>query len=275
MAAHSKIEWTTHTFNIVWGCTKVSPACDHCYAETFAKRVGFQIWGQEAPRRTFGDAHWDEPHRWNRKALQRGVRERVFCGSMCDVMEDRRELDPWRERLYPLIQETPALDWLLLTKRPQNFHRFFPQAWRTHAQPNVWGLTTVESADYGWRIDALLDMPFVIRGLSVEPLLGPLDLTPWFKRGGLHWVIIGGESGPGSRPFDMEWARSLVRQCREAGVACFVKQLGALPVMPGVQEGKLHPRIPLGFQRVRLTDAKGGDIDEFPAELRVRQVPQP
>src|SRR5579883_1236835 len=104
MGEHSKIEWTTHTFNIVWGCTKVSPACDHCYAETFAKRVGFRIWGKDAERRTFGDEHWAQPLKWNRRAEQRGVRERVFCGSMCDVMEDRRDLDPWREKLYGIIE---------------------------------------------------------------------------------------------------------------------------------------------------------------------------
>ncbi len=119
MAKNSQIEWTHHTFNPWWGCTKVSSACDNCYAELWAKRMGHQLWGTAAPRRFFGDKHWQEPLMWNEEAGLASRRERVFCASMADVFE-RSDLDAQRARLWQLIQSTPNLDWLLLTKRPQN-----------------------------------------------------------------------------------------------------------------------------------------------------------
>lgn len=119
MAKNSRIEWTTHTFNPWWGCVKVSPACKHCYAESWAKRVGSNVWGIKAERRFFGDKHWSEPVKWNAAAAASGMRARVFCASMADVFEDRRDLDVHRIRLWKLIEATPRLDWLLLTKRPE------------------------------------------------------------------------------------------------------------------------------------------------------------
>ncbi|HKS96745.1 MAG TPA: DUF5131 family protein [Terriglobia bacterium] len=220
MGEKSKIEWTDATFNPWHGCTKVSPACDHCYAETFARRVGFSetgsklpIWGKDAGRRFFGDAHWNEPLKWNKQAEREGVRKRVFCGSMCDVMEDSEDLQHSRVRLYNLIDDTPHLDWLLLTKRPQNFRRFLPKTWLDRPRPNVWGMTTVENADYLWRTEELLRTPFAVRGLSIEPLLGPLTLD----LAGIHWCIVGGESGPGARPMHPQWVRGLRDQCCAAG----------------------------------------------------------
>src|SRR5687767_4989547 len=124
MGQKSKIEWTDSTFNPWWGCVEVSPACDHCYARTFAKRTGHSVWGKDAPRRIFGDTHWSEPLKWNRKAEAFGVRHKVFCASMADVMESGIHLDGQRERLWALIEASPWLDWLLLTKRPQNFRRY-------------------------------------------------------------------------------------------------------------------------------------------------------
>src|SRR4051812_42185869 len=126
MAKNSHIEWTHHTFNPWWGCTKVSPACNNCYAELWAKRMGHKIWGGTAPRRFFTDAHWKGPLVWNEEAQAKGERERVFCASMADVFERRAELNPYRERLWALIAETPWLDWLLLTKRPQNIGGMVP-----------------------------------------------------------------------------------------------------------------------------------------------------
>src|SRR6185503_17179454 len=143
MARDSKIEWTHHTFNPWWGCTKVSPGCKHCYAETWAKRVGKALWGPKAPRREPSDAYWRQPLAWNADALRRGRRARVFCASMADVFEDRRDLDASRERLWQLIAESPKLDWLLLTKRPQNVSRLAPygESW----PDNVWLGATAEN----------------------------------------------------------------------------------------------------------------------------------
>ena len=123
MGANSKIEWTTHTFNPWWGCTKVSEACKHCYAEAWAKRVGQNVWGPKPERRLLSDNHWRQPLKWNRDAANAAERPRVFCASMADVFEDRDELIEHRDRLFDLIEATPKLDWLVLTKRPQNVAR--------------------------------------------------------------------------------------------------------------------------------------------------------
>ncbi len=228
MAKNSHIEWTHHTFNPWWGCAKVSPACKNCYAELWAKRMGRKIWGASAPRRFFGDAHWAEPLQWNVEAQMAKRRMRVFCASMADVFERRRELDQWRERLWLLIECTPWLDWLLLTKRPQNVAVKAP--WNKSWPSNVWLGTTVENQKCAEeRLPFLLSAGATIRFLSCEPLLGPLDLRPWFDRAGcnsIDWVIAGGESGPGSRPMHPDWAISLLHQCREANVPFHFKQWG-------------------------------------------------
>lgn len=223
MARNSKIEWTHHTFNPWWGCTKISPACDHCYAESWAIRVGAKVWGARAPRRFFQDKHWREPQRWNREAEISRCRRRVFCASMADVFENRRELNPWRARLWQLIQDTPWLDWLLLTKRPSLIGRYVP--WQAKWPHNVWLGTTAESQDWAaQRIPKLLEYPAVVRFISCEPLLGPLDLRCWLDH--LAWVIAGGESGPCARPTNPEWIRSLRDQCITARVAFHFKQWG-------------------------------------------------
>jgi len=149
MARNSSIEWTHHTFNPWWGCTKVSPGCQHCYAEAWAKRVGANVWGSHSPRRFFGDSHWIEPLRWNDEAQRLGRNRRVFCASMADVFEARAELNPSRERLWNLILETPWLDWLLLTKRPQNIERLSP--WTADWPSNVWIGTTAENQTWADR----------------------------------------------------------------------------------------------------------------------------
>lgn len=182
MTQNSKIEWTHHTFNPWWGCTRVSPGCEHCYAETFAKRTGLG-WGPRAPRRFFGEKHWSEPLRWNAAAVRAGERRRVFCASMADVFEDRPdipELAAWRTRLWWLIDETPALDWLLLTKRPENWSRMVPPGWLESPRPNVWAMTTAEDQERAdQRIPELLKIPAAVRGVSYEPALGAVDFKPW------------------------------------------------------------------------------------------------
>jgi len=217
------ISWTDHTFNPWAGCTKVSPACDNCYAEKDTNRRQYVEWGKDAVRRRTSPGYWCQLAKWNRQALKAGVRRRVFIGSWCDVMEDNPQVTSIREDLFVHLEECPALDLLLLTKRPQNFRRFLPASWLESPKPNVWGMTTVESAEYRWRIDALRDTPFAIRGLSMEPLLGPvgdLDLR------GIHWVIVGGESQHGARAMQPEWARDVRDQCLAAKVAFHFKQWG-------------------------------------------------
>lgn len=192
MGEKTAISWTDHTFNPWWGCTRVSPACQHCYAETFAKRTGNAVWGKDAPRRFLSDKNWALPRRWNTAAEQSGVRARVFCASMADVFEDRRDLDDPRARLWDLISATPMLDWQLLTKRPENIDSMIPDWWLTDAEtetagtsqwngpPNVWLGTTVEDQRRAEeRLPVLVSIPAPVRFLSCEPLLGIVNLYPW------------------------------------------------------------------------------------------------
>ena len=224
MGQNSKIEWTTHTFNPWLGCTKVSEACKHCYAEAWAKRVGQPVWGPLADRRTFGEDHWREPLKWDRAALGAEHRPRVFCASMADVFEDRPELNPWRARLWQLIESTPTLDWLLLTKRPENVLRL--AGWSSIWPANVWLGTTVELQKRGDELlPHLARIPAAVRFLSCEPLLSALDLRPWLGHT-VNWVITGGESGPHARPPSPAWFRSLHEQCMAAGVPFHFKQWG-------------------------------------------------
>ncbi len=223
MAKNSRIEWTTHTFNPWWGCVKVSPACKHCYAEAWAKRVGQQVWGIKAERRFFGDKHWAEPLKWDAEAARSGTRARVFCASMADVYEDRRDLDDARVQLWALIHATPNLDWLLLTKRPENVMRLSP--WGEAWPPNVWLGTTVDDQEWAEeRLPELARIPAAVRFISAEPLLGPIDIRPWAHA--IDWVITGGESGPKARPSSPSWFRDLMNQCMASGIAFHFKQWG-------------------------------------------------
>jgi protein gp37 len=228
MAKNSQIEWTHHTFNPWWGCKKVSPACDHCYAELWARRMGHDLWGTHAPRRFFGDAHWREPLIWNEEARVAGRRQRVFCASMADVFERRADLNMERLRLWELIENTPNLDWLLLTKRPQNIGQIAP--WGTDWPANVWLGTSVENQVLAEkRLPYLLRSPATVRFLSCEPLLGPLDLRRWFRRDSFYsidWIIAGGESGGASRPMHPDWVISLLHQCQDFDVPFHFKQWG-------------------------------------------------
>lgn len=245
MVENTNIEWTDHTFNPWVGCTKVSPACDHCYAESWAKRAGTpELWqGHRRQTKTWGD-----PIKWNRRAGENGIRERVFCASLADVF-DNQVPELWRNDLWNLIDRTTNLDWLLLTKRPQNIERMLPNGWGV-GWPNVWLGTTVENQqEAARRIPYLLDVPARIRFLSCEPLLEPLDLSTidisndteiaplgwrWLDRlnkgepeaARIDWIIAGGESGPGSRPMHPGWAAGLRDQCNAAGVPFFFKQWG-------------------------------------------------
>jgi protein gp37 len=308
MGEATGIQWTTHTFNPWIGCTRVSRACDECYADRGSRRLGAQhglkLWDEGSSRFFTGASYWKQPATWNRKAARAGVRARVFCASYADVFEDRPELLVPRARLFGVVADTPWLDWLFLTKRPQNADFM----WRV-AQigerpglalveespwlPNIWLGTTVEGEDERkQRVWELAKVPAVVRFVSCEPLLelpyfgrdlmicenwktedslqGPPWCPPWPKfkwkaqalvgagyRRPFDWMIIGGESGPKARPFDPDWARNLVAQCRAAGVAPFVKQMGENPV------------------GLKLRDRHGGEWDEWPEDLRIREYPVP
>lgn len=257
MAENSKIEWCDHTFNPWIGCQRVSPGCDYCYAEMQnAHRKWTPGWGPGAPRTRTSTAYWRQPLKWNRDAetaqliaMRTGVphvRPRVFCASLADVF-DKAVPDEWRADLWSLIAVTQCLDWLLLTKRPQNIAKMLPPEWG-NGWPNVWLGTTVENQEEAdRRIPHLLNVPAAKRFLSCEPLLGPVDLTnirpPEVKSGEAHgwsciwtenhvgrpvidWVICGGESGPSARPMHPDWARALRDQCVDARVPFFFKQWG-------------------------------------------------
>ena len=233
MGENSKIEWTDHTFNPWIGCTKVSPGCQHCYAESLAARFGKAEWGPTAQRVQTSEAYWRKPLGWARKAKAEGVRRRVFCASLADVFEDREELAPWRRDLFRLIEETPRLDWLLLTKRPENVnamieaHSYASDAglWLS-VNDHVWIGTSVENQEQAERrIPRLLDMPAKLRFLSCEPLLGPVDLVPFLQKG-IDWVIVGGESGPQARWMMPDWVRQVQADCEDANVPFFFKQWG-------------------------------------------------
>lgn len=224
MGKNSKIEWTDHTFNPWWGCVRVSPACEHCYAEAWSRRVGKDLWGARADRRFFGDKHWSEPLKWDAQASAAKVRRRVFCASMADVFEKRKDLDAPRKKLWALIESTPHLDWLLLTKRPQSVNAM--THWGNDWPKNVWIGTTVEDQRRAnERLPHLALVPAKVRFISAEPLLGAVDLSEWLGST-LNWVIAGGESGPKARPSDPEWFRSLRDQCIKSKTPFHFKQWG-------------------------------------------------
>lgn len=273
MGEISHIAWTDATFNPWWGCTRVSPGCEHCYAETLATvRRKLPVWGVDAERKPMSEAYWREPAKWNRKAEKAGVRMRVFCASMADVFElaPARNVQALevqgaaRQRLWKLIEETPWLDWLLLTKRPQNIGLL--TRWERWPA-NVWlGVTAEDQKRYDERWPIAARIPAAVHFISHEPALEPIELKEArVDDVGMHWrspdwVITGGESGSKARPYDPEWARSIIRQCRAIGAAPFVKQLGSRP----------HT----GAIPYRTIDPKGGDPSEWAGDIRVREFPE-
>ncbi|RKE35236.1 protein gp37 [Paraburkholderia sp. BL23I1N1] len=310
MSKNSKIEWTDHTFNPWEGCQKVGPGCDHCYAEARNARFGGGVavnWGPGAPRRRTSPANWRKPLAWN--AVHReffeahGRRQRVFCASLADVFDNA--VDPvWRRDLFDLIELTPNLNWLLLTKRIGNVFDMVARA-RAHdwlaGRDNVWlGATVVNQDEADRDIPKLLDVPARIRFLSIEPMLDTVDVQAAVKRvcrqckgmgivqmsddggywtdcaceraSGLHWVICGGESGQIARPMHPDWARTLRDQCKSGGVSFLFKQWGEWAPAPEVitASGPLFHRFDDGtwMQRIGKKAAgrqlDGRTHDEFP-----------
>ena len=298
MSENSLIEWTDSTFNAWRGCTKVSPACANCYAEALSIRWGGGKYQKGVPRIRTSAANWKLPLRWNRlvcdhcltpalkgatpsfhQACQdaecRGSyrRRRVFCASLSDWLDEEVPIQ-WLADLLKLIHDTPNLDWLLLTKRPENWRNrlnesrsywfvmgliglsHWIESWLSHNPPsNVWIGTTVENQDYDWRITELLKIPAKVRFLSVEPQLEeinlglfgtiPKDICPHYTltHQKIHWVINGGESGPRKRPIKLDWMRSIRDQCKEAGVAYFAKQIDKGQPIPADLMIRQYPKV--------------------------------
>ena len=219
MSEQTNISWCHHTFNPWIGCQNVSPGCDNCYAEAWANRFGKVQWGPQAERILTSDTNWRAPLRWDKQAREAGERRRVFCASLADVF-DNAVPESWRLRLFEMVAKTRHLDWLLLTKRPQQIPalRFIADI-----SPNVWlGTTTENQAEFDRRLPHLTCHYPTVRFLSVEPMLGPVDISAHAHR--IDWIICGGESGPERRPMNLDWARQLRDQCAEYGIPFWFKQ---------------------------------------------------
>lgn len=299
----SNIQWTDATWNVVTGCDRISPGCDNCYALTMAKRLkamGQAKYQNDGDPRTSGPGfdltvHPDtltEPLRWEKP-------RKVFVNSMSDLFHARVPRD-FLTQVFAVMAATPQHTYQILTKRPERAARILTDLCRCGAGhppgehfrssmewaatshsptyvpglehgiyhrsgwplPNVWIGTSIESDGYTRRLDALRKTPAAIRFVSAEPLLGPLPSADFT---GIDWVIIGGESGPGARPFQPQWAADLIDQARQAGAAPFVKQLGSVWARDTTVNGKTV---------AALKDTKGGNPDYWPARLRIREYPK-
>lgn len=230
----------------------MTPGCDNCYARVFAKRMRNMGWGKGTPRIIASEAVWNAPMKWDAAARRDGVRRRVFCASMADVF-DSEVAQEHRDRLWGIIAATQNLDWLILTKRPQNMRRMLPADWAgggyrgvNPKYGSVWLGTSIEAQEFAKaRLRALLEVPASVHFLSCEPLIGPLTLAvdygqgvgdlavdPDLGRSNVDWVIVGGESGHGARPLDVAWVRALRDEVTRANAAFFFKQYGKLSNNP-------------------------------------------
>ena len=296
MSEKTAIEWCDSTFNPWIGCTKVSPGCDHCYAEVSTparvkRAAGVETWGPHGQRQRTSARNWKQPLEWERGHaafhFQHGRRRRVFCASLADVF-DNAVPEAWRDDLWDLIDATPNLDWLLVTKRIGNVGNMLPVPFDfDRLYPHVWlGITVVNQTEANRDVQKLLRVPARVRFLSVEPMLGPVDLTDITVGGGhghhefdpiitgnalhratagdpsVHWVICGGESGPSARPMHPDWVRSLRDQCAAAAVPFLFKQWGEW-----VPRGPEHWGYPIvdNVPRFRMTD-RGENGQDLTAE---------
>jgi len=309
MSDTTKIQWADSTFSPWRGCRKISPGCANCYIYgTTPLRVAGQKSGSKRIRASVST--WKQPLRWHaqtadgqRIALGRPNKRPKIFPSLCDWLDDEVPIE-WLADFLKLIYHTPNLDWLLLTKRPENWKPRlalvtskcattirsldFITAWLNGCAPdNVWMGTSVENQEMAdKRIPELLKIPAKIRFLSAEPLLGQINFMEWFGdhdyrplfRGAIHWVIFGGESGPNARPCNVEWIWDGLSQCRAADIPAFVKQLGSRPFLngqPADPKKRFHceGRWDGAVFYPGLEDKKGGDPAEWPADLRVREFP--
>lgn len=295
MSALTKIQWTDRTWNPVRGCSIVSPGCVNCYAMKQAHRFSGEGRAYEGlTKQTKAGPQWTgqirtvesalgEPLSWRKPA-------RVFVNSMSDLFHDDVPW-PFIERVFDAMRESPRHTFQILTKRAENM-RQFAEYWSFHHSrplPNVWlGVSAEDQQRADERIPLLLQTPAAVRFVSAEPLLGGIDIAKHRPGAlGLHWLIAGGESGHSARQSQMWWYRNLRGQCRDAGVAFFLKQLGKNPISPCAQCGRMigrsvaggfvdacgptHAAVIAEHGRIRAT--KGDDISEWPEDLRVREFP--
>jgi len=245
MANNTKIEWTEHTANLWWGCTKVHEGCDHCYAHALARRWGNDVWGNEKPRKKIISV-WTDLLKYQKAAKNAGEIHKVFVGSMMDIFEKPMTLidskgrtlaentGELRDKLFDNINAGmyPNLMFLMLTKRPSNINKYIPDAWKANPPDNVmFGTSPVNQATSFTLIEQLLKVNGK-RFLSVEPQLENITLLPWLQTGQIHWLIQGGESGPGRRPFDTNWARNLKAECQATNTPYFFKQIDKVQEIP-------------------------------------------
>ena len=289
----TSIQWTDRTWNPVRGCTRVSEGCRNCYAEKVAARFSdegspFHLYAKrtKAGARWTGkvelvESHLGDPLRWKKP-------QRVFVNSMSDLFHEGLD-DEAISAVFAVMSQSPIHTFQILTKRPRRMFDWFSRTFVTdgieeagvtrfswcHANtdgrwplPNVWlGVSVEDQKTANERIPLLLKTPAAVQFVSYEPALGPVDFDAYQK---LDWIIVGGESGPGARPFDVGWARNTIAQCKAAGVACFVKQLGADPR----EENDPNGKYPAFHHKLKLRDKKGGDWREWPTALRVRELPK-
>lgn len=258
MGENSKISWCDHTFNPWIGCSKVDQLCKNCYAEKFSDRWGYAEWGEKGKRMKTSDANWKKPYQWARKGYKLGVRYKVFCASLADVMDNHPSILPeWRHELNRVIFETQYNDYLFLTKRPENAPLFLPANWGD-GYKNVFFGVSVGDKKGEYRIQHLLNTPAYVRWISAEPLLERFEL-PGF---GIDQIVLGGESGPKNqiRKLDLNVVKYMIDQAKEKGIKVFFKQIGSILA-----------------KEYKLADGHGGTFEQYPAGvldwLKIREIP--
>lgn len=271
MGDSTKIPYVDHTWNPWYGCEPVHTGCQNCYAKPYWKR--FHV--PPGRRKRAAESTLLKPFAWNRRAAKLGVRRRVMLGSLMDFFEDHPDVGEWRKEVFEMIRDTPHLDWVIPTKRPERLPLCWPSFTR-NIRPNdfsrrpyqnvsvlvsVSDQATYKRADRGlFPSCTLLDTSV---GLSIEPLLGPIDLGE--NASVFDWLVIGGESGDNARPCHVEWIRDLAKQGQAADIAVYIKQLGSAPVSSRWSDIATMPHI---------KDSKGADPDEWPSDLRIQEYPK-
>jgi protein gp37 len=254
MGEKTGISWTNHTFNGWWGCVEVSPACDNCYAREVAARFNPGHWGKDAPRRFFGEKHWNDLFRWDRAAAKAGVPAKVFAFSMADLFEDRRDLDEWRDKFFAIVEKTPNLIYQFLTKRADKIEAMIPGRWKEKGWPeNVWmGVTAENQRRWEERVPILRALDAKVKWVSAEPLLS--DIVADYA--GIDWIVVGGDSGS-DRRMAPEWANNILVRCTSSGTKFFFKQKGDVLA-----------------KEMGCKSKAGKDPSEWPSWMRVQEFPE-